>query len=213
MVVGSTVWATEENGYGILPTFSMGVAAENQKIFISLSILCLASMLEGLILAFTLEIISGIKKEFAMQQELSIFSAIWLTTTNLALFFAVHSSFFNVEPLTYSRIIFWILLIRSLAVSIVTACVPLYETITNSDEMFFPIPPNRECIESVDMVLHIPVAVDFFYNYLQSRHEQLRDKQAIHLIALYIDLRLYDKACTDGEPTDVKYDIASEIYE
>jgi hypothetical protein len=79
--------------------------------------------------------------------------------------------------------------------------------------MFFPIPPNRECIESVDMVLHIPVAVDFFYNYLQSRHEQLRDKQAIHLIALYIDLRLYDKACTDGEPTDVKYDIASEIYE
>jgi len=67
MVVGSTVWATEENGYGILPTFSMGVAAENQKIFISLSILCLASMFEGLILAFTLEIISGIKKEFAMQ--------------------------------------------------------------------------------------------------------------------------------------------------
>ena len=32
--------------------------------------------------------------------------------------------------------------------------------------IFFPIPPNRECIESVDMVLHIPIAVDYFYNYL-----------------------------------------------
>lgn len=66
MVVGSIVWSADENGYGILPTFSIGLAAENQKIFISLSILCLASMLEGLILAFALEIISGIKKEFAM---------------------------------------------------------------------------------------------------------------------------------------------------
>ena len=66
MVVGSIVWSADENGYGILPTFSIGLPAENQNIFISLSILCLASMLEGLILAFALEIISGIKKEFAM---------------------------------------------------------------------------------------------------------------------------------------------------
>lgn len=47
------------------------------------------------------------------------------------------------------------------------------------------------------MVLHIPVAVDYFYAYLQSRHEQFKDWQAIHLIALYIDLRMYDKACSD----------------
>ena len=63
------------------------------------------------------------------------------------------------------------------------------------------------------MVLHIPIAVDYFYNYLQECHEQLRDKQAIHLIALYIDLRLYDKACTDDETDEYKMDIATQIYE
>lgn len=33
------------------------------------------------------------------------------------------------------------------------------------------------------------------------------------MIALYIDLRLYDKACTDGESIEVKYEIALEIHE
>jgi hypothetical protein len=93
-------------------------------------------------------------------------------------------------------------LLRSLISSVACVGPPLYQTRKNGDEdedtsLFFPIPPNRECIESVDMVLHIPVAVDYFYNYLQSRHEQLDDKEAIHLIALYIDLRMYDKACSD----------------
>lgn len=83
----------------------------------------------------------------------------------------------------------------------------------SNEELFFPIPPNRECIESVDMVLHIPIAVDYFYNYLQSRHEQLQDRQAIHLIALYIDLRLYDKACTEGASAQTKREIAEELYE
>ena len=78
--------------------------------------------------------------------------------------------------------------------------------------MFFPIPPNRECIERVDLALHTPLAVDYFYNYLQSRHEQLKDKQAIHLIALYIDLRLYDKACSDEEEAEIKQAIAEQIY-
>ena len=63
------------------------------------------------------------------------------------------------------------------------------------------------------MVLHIPIAVDYFYTYLQSRHEQLKDKQAIHLIALYIDLRLYDKACTDGESEEVKLEIARDVFD
>jgi hypothetical protein len=35
-----------------------------------------------------------------------------------------------------------------------------------------PIPPNRECIETVDMVLHIPIAVDYFYDYLMNRETE-----------------------------------------
>lgn len=80
--------------------------------------------------------------------------------------------------------------------------------------MHFPIPPNRECIETVDFVLHIPVAVDFFYNYLISRHEKLKDKQAVNCIALYIDLRLYDQACSDPDKTeDDRLKQAHEVYE
>lgn len=63
------------------------------------------------------------------------------------------------------------------------------------------------------MVLHIPVAVDFFYAYLQSRHEQLKDQQAIHLIALYIDLRMYEKACSDEQDEQERRQIATEIYD
>lgn len=33
------------------------------------------------------------------------------------------------------------------------------------------------------------------------------------MIALYIDLRLYDKACTDDETFETKMEIAEEIYE
>jgi ABC-type microcin C transport system permease subunit YejE len=64
---------------------------------------------------------------------------------------------------------FYILVSRSFLASFFTAAYPLYQSY--SDDIFFPIPPNRECIETVDFVLHIPVAVDYFYNYLQSRHE------------------------------------------
>jgi hypothetical protein len=68
---------------------------------------------------------------------------------------------------------FWVLLARSVLLSAYCGLWPLSEALKNKDDLFFPIPPNRECIESVDMVLHIPIAVDYFYNYLQSRNEQL----------------------------------------
>lgn len=58
------------------------------------------------------------------------------------------------------------------------------------------IPPHRESIESVDMVLHIPVAIEFFYEYLKNRH----NPDGIHWFALYIDLRLYDSMCLEEEP-------------
>lgn len=61
------------------------------------------------------------------------------------------------------------------------------------DDSFYPIPPNRECIESVDMVLHIPLAIDFFYNYLNLRH----NPEGTYIFALYIDLIIYEHACKD----------------
>jgi hypothetical protein len=42
------------------------------------------------------------------------------------------------------------------------------------------------------MVLHIPLAADAFYEYL----DKLEDGEAPIFFALYADLRHYDKACT-----------------
>ena len=84
-------------------------------------------------------------------------------------------------------------IIRSLVAVTICAVPPIVETFR--DTSFFPIPPNRESIESVDMVLHIPVAIDFFYDYLKNRH----NPDGIHAFALYIDLRLYDGICQDSD--------------
>ena len=63
-----------------------------------------------------------------------------------------------------------IVLLRAISVSILVALKPLYESRPRRDDdeeaIFFAIPPNRECIETVDMVLHIPIAVDYFYSFL-----------------------------------------------
>ena len=84
-------------------------------------------------------------------------------------------------------------ILRSLTAVTICAVPPLIETYR--DASFFPIPPNRESIETVDMVLHIPVAINFFYDYLQNRH----NPDGIHAFALYIDLRLYDGLCQNEE--------------
>ena len=72
-----------------------------------------------------------------------------------------------------------------------------------------PIPPNRENIESVEMVLHIPVAVDYFYDFLLNREVE----EEIHIFALYIDLRMYDKACSDNVTPTERRTIATDIFE
>lgn len=104
-------------------------------------------------------------------------------------------------------------MLRSVTVSLAVVGPPLYQTRPQDEaSFFFPIPPNRECIESVDMVLHIPVAVDYFYEYLTGRQTQFQEEDAIHFFSLYIDLRMYDKACSDEESEAAKRQIAEEIY-
>lgn len=204
MLVGGATWGAKGlQGYGVLPTFAISTDVENDHTYISLIFFVVAALVEGVILAFFLDSIREIKKEFSMLPELQVFTGLWLTMTDLALFIVIQGIAANwFSEITYYRVVFLLLWLRSVLVSLASALKPLMETSGSGEEdaaLFFPIPPNRECIESVDMVLHIPIAVDYFYSYLQSRHEQLKDKQAIHLIALYIDLRLYDKACTDNE--------------
>jgi hypothetical protein len=88
---------------------------------------------------------------------------------------------------------------------LITTIKPLYQTYKGN--VYIPIPPNKDSIDSIDMVLHIPIAANFFYEYL----EKLNEEDAIILFALYADLRYYDKACTDEESDDKKNALATQI--
>jgi hypothetical protein len=59
--------------------------------------------------------------------------------------------------------------------------------------MYIPIPPNKESIENIDMVLHIPIAAENFYDFL----DKMDDSEAPTYFALYADLRFYDRSCTN----------------
>ena len=96
----------------------------------------------------------------------------------------------------------YLYILRSVFAVTICGVPPLVETY--KDASFFPIPPSLDSIESVDMVLHIPVAIDFFYDYLKNRH----NPDGIHAFALYIDLRIYDGLCLT--PSDSENDDRSE---
>ncbi len=180
MIVGLSTWGSGSNGYGVLPSFALSTDVNNSHTFVSLLYFVLATLLEGVVLAHFLDTVREIKREFSMLPELRLFTGIWVTLTDVVLFLVIQglkSNWFT--EITYYRIVFWILLLRNVLIVGISSVKPLAETYRSNDENaahFIPIPATRECIESVDMVLHIPVAVDYFYSYLQSRHEQLNDK-------------------------------------
>jgi len=212
MATALGTWLTENGQYGLLPTYMLSVDDGNEHMYVSLIYFVVTTFVEGLAFAYFLDQILDIKREFSMLPELQMFTFAWLLTTDLTLFLIIQGVAVQLfTTITYYRIMFWLILVRQIAIVLITTVKPLYDS--SKDTLFFPIPPNRECIESVDMVLHIPVAVDYFYNYLISRHEQLKDKQAIHLIALYIDLRLYDQACSDNRDAEDKREIAIDIFQ
>lgn len=183
MIIALIPWGIHpKKDYGVLPTFALGSVATNDHVFMSLFFFLIAALLETVVLAYLMEKVREIRKEFSMLTELIIFSLIWLTITNLTLFLIVqgiHSGWYTNDSSTVYRIFYWFYVLRSAAVSFYCSLGPIYDTYVVKDDdvrVFFPIPPNRECIETFDLVLHVPTAVDFFYNYLQSLTQRLGDK-------------------------------------
>lgn len=134
---------------------------------------------------------------------------VWVVTTNIFLFLVIQGSFndwFSIA--TCQRIVTYGLIIRSTASCYVT-CWPNIRQSYIEGSQVMPIPPNRENIESVEMVLHIPIAVDYFYDFLLNQETE----EEIHIFALYIDLRMYDKAAGEKQPYAEKHAIATQIYD
>jgi hypothetical protein len=70
-------------------------------------------------------------------------------------FFIYVSEAYNWEWVSF------IMVFRSVGVILISAVHPLYMTYKGS--YFILLPPNQESIESLDMVLHIPIASEYFY--------------------------------------------------
>jgi hypothetical protein len=50
------------------------------------------------------------------------------------------------------------------------------------------MPAAESTIDSLELVLHVPIAIDYFYEYLSKRENPLN----FRLLALYMDIRCYD---------------------
>ncbi len=86
------------------------------------------------------------------------------------------------------------MLLRCFLTVAFTTFYPLYQTFKGNT--YIPIPPNRESIESIDMVLHIPIAANAFYEFLDMQE----DDEASTFFAMYADMRVYDRACINNSP-------------
>ena len=152
------------------------------------------SFAEGLVFLLAMHRVRNFNEDFNLLDEMKRYAILWMFFTQIILFLMIQTSYsgiFSLMQLNRMKTVIYI--IRSLVAVSICAIPPILESFR--DASFFPIPPNRESIESVDMVLHIPVAIDFFYDYLKNRH----NPDGIHVFALYIDLRLYDGICQDME--------------
>jgi hypothetical protein len=104
----------------------------------------------------------GIKKEFNIRVELITTFLAWFISTQTTMALVIY------QP---QKIIDWLYLIfvgRSLLIVVLSGTRPLFQTIYKQEgsNRFILLPPNQESIESLDMVLQIPIATDYFYEYL-----------------------------------------------
>lgn len=166
----------------------------NQGMTNSLYFLIFYSFGEGILFLVAMHRVRHFNEDFNLLDEIKRYAIFWLVFTNLILWLMVQGSyagFLSLLQLNRYKTVLYIL--RSVVAVTICAMPPLRESYKEAS--FFPIPPNRESIETVDMVLHIPVAIDFFYDYLKNRH----NPDGIHFFALYIDLRLWDSICLNPD--------------
>jgi hypothetical protein len=131
----------------------------------------------------------NIKKEFNIRKELVITFISWFVSTQMTLGFVIY------HP---SNILDWLYLVlvgRSLLSVLLSGTRPLYQTIFKQEgaNRFLLLPPNQESVEALDTVLQIPIASDYFFDYLRDIGSR-EDKHSVYIFALYADLKKFDKA-------------------
>jgi hypothetical protein len=140
----------------------------------------------------------NIKKEFNIRVELITTFLAWFISTQATMGLVIY------QP---QNILDWLYLIfvgRSLLIVVLSGTRPLFQTIYKQEgsNRFILLPPNQESIESLDMVLQIPIATDYFYEYLNVIGSK-EDEYSIFYFSLYADLRKFDRAVSQGYDTQI----------
>lgn len=174
----------------------------NEYINVTLTFLIMFSFLENVILILCIFFLRDIKNDFSIIRELQIVFITWFICNNAAVGLYVFDVHYVAKQCAK-----YFLLSRCLLTVMISTFVPIYQTYKGN--AFIPIPPNRESIENIDMVLHIPIAASAFYEYLDQLDE---DEEAAVFFALYADLRHYDKACINKETHEIKHEVATQIH-
>jgi len=98
-----------------------------------------------------------IKDDFSIKSELYLVFGLWFSLSYLA------TTIFIYSPDNWKYLTF-VLVIRNYSVCLITALKPVYQTYQNNS--YILLPPSVGSIESLDMVLIIPIASEYFYDYL-----------------------------------------------
>ena len=77
-------------------------------------------------------------------------------------------------------------MVRYLVCAWHSALKPLLATYNPS--VVIPYPPDKDCLNSIEMVLSIPVAASYFYEYLRKR----RNPRGLRAFDLYSEIRIFE---------------------
>lgn len=164
----------------------------------------------------------NIKSEFNIRLEILLTFLVWFVTTQLAIGLYIHQE----EGSPNFDWIYLILVARSIAASILTCARPLWLTQKGNQlrKEFILLPPNQDSVENLDMVLQIPIATEYFYNFLDRQQASTvsntssggnvsGESAVTYFFSLYVDLRQFDKAVLKDVDSEVLLDKAKEIYQ
>ena len=133
----------------------------------------------ALLIVFTYKL-RHVQDDFNISRELKVVLATWLISSTLDISFSLS------QERDLLRCTTFVILVRNLVCLWFSSAQPLIQTY--SVNTLVPFPPDIECIRTTEMVLNVPVAASFFYEFLRRK----KDKRGLHAFDLYSDLRIYE---------------------
>ena len=134
-----------------------------------------------------------IKREYTISGELKLVTLMWILCGSIINGVFIYRKEMAIDHETSILIAKYTLITRCVFLTMISVIPQIYQSYRG--KIFIPIPPNKGCIETLDFVLNIPIATEYFYEYLDNQ----ANSEPATFFTLYTDLRHYDKMCKDNE--------------